>query len=83
MAAAWFMTQHSTARGAASSRSKCRSRRCGQRPVRRFLPRFSDFGPGGTFAPGEVFDLVLPLDQAAEGHRAMDERRAIETLLRV
>lgn len=30
--------------------------------------------------PGRVFDLTLPLDQAAEGYRAMDERRAIETL---
>ena len=31
--------------------------------------------------PGKVFDLTLPLDQAAEGYRAMDERRAIKTLL--
>ena len=35
-----------------------------------------------TIDPGEVFDLTLPLDQAAEGYRAMDERRAIKTLLR-
>jgi threonine dehydrogenase-like Zn-dependent dehydrogenase len=32
---------------------------------------------------GKVFDLTLPLDQVAEGDRAMDERRAIKTLLRV
>ena len=32
--------------------------------------------------PGKVFDLVLPLDRVAEGYRAMDERRAIKTLLR-
>ena len=32
--------------------------------------------------PGQVFDLTLPLDQAAEGYRAMDERRSIKTLLR-
>ncbi len=32
--------------------------------------------------PGKVFDLTLPLEQAAEGYRAMDERRAIKTLLR-
>ncbi len=31
--------------------------------------------------PGKVFDLKLPLDQVAEGYRAMDERRAIKTLL--
>jgi len=29
-----------------------------------------------------VFDLTLPLEQVAEGYRAMDERRAIKTLLR-
>ena len=32
--------------------------------------------------PGKVFDLTLPIDQVAEGYRAMDERRAIKTLLR-
>jgi hypothetical protein len=32
--------------------------------------------------PGEVSDLVLPLARVAEGYRAMDERRAIKTLLR-
>ena len=32
--------------------------------------------------PGKVFDLTLPLHQVAEGYRAMDERRAIKTLLR-
>ena len=31
--------------------------------------------------PGKVFDLTLPLDRAADGYRAMDERRAIKTLL--
>jgi len=31
--------------------------------------------------PGKVFDLTLPLDQVAEGYRAMDERRAIKALL--
>jgi quercetin dioxygenase-like cupin family protein len=31
---------------------------------------------------GRVFDLLLPLEQAAEGYRAMDERRAIKTLFR-
>jgi len=30
---------------------------------------------------GKVFDLRLPLEQVAEGYRAMDERRAIKTLL--
>jgi hypothetical protein len=29
-----------------------------------------------------VHDLELPLNQAAEGYRAMDERRAVKALLR-
>jgi hypothetical protein len=33
--------------------------------------------------PGKVFDLTLPLDEVAEGYRAMDERRAIKPLLTV
>ena len=37
----------------------------------------------GKICPGRVFDLVLPLHEVAEGYRAMDERRAIKTLLRV
>ncbi|MGH3926753.1 MAG: hypothetical protein ACRDTT_28475 [Pseudonocardiaceae bacterium] len=31
--------------------------------------------------PGKVFDLTMPLDDLAEGYRAMDEHRAIKTLL--
>jgi hypothetical protein len=37
----------------------------------------------GRIQPGKVFDLKLPLEQVAEGYRAMDERRAIKTLLTV
>jgi threonine dehydrogenase-like Zn-dependent dehydrogenase len=51
--------------------------------VRRFLPKLIDLVWNGTINPGKVFDLVLPLDQVAEGYRAMDERRAIKSLLRV
>jgi threonine dehydrogenase-like Zn-dependent dehydrogenase len=40
------------------------------------------WGYRGQLNPGKVFDLTLPLDQVTEGHRAMDERRAIKTLLR-
>ncbi|NUO34578.1 MAG: IMP dehydrogenase, partial [Dermatophilaceae bacterium] len=36
----------------------------------------------GRIDPGLVFDLELPLEQVAEGYRAMDERRAIKVLLR-
>ena len=55
----------------------------GPAPVRRFLPRLIDLILNGTIDPGKVFDLALPLDQVAEGYRAMDERRAIKTLLQV
>src|SRR5947209_1906984 len=55
----------------------------GPAPVRRFLPRLIDLILNGTINPGKVFDLTLPLDQVAEGYRAMDERRAIKTLLQV
>jgi threonine dehydrogenase-like Zn-dependent dehydrogenase len=54
----------------------------GPAPVRRFLPDLVDRIWRGTIDPGKVFDLELPLDQVAEGYRAMDERRAIKTLLR-
>ena len=54
----------------------------GPAPVRRYLPRLIDLVFHGTIDPGKVFDLVLPLEQVAEGYRAMDERRAIKTLLR-
>src|SRR5882757_6470489 len=54
----------------------------GPAPVRRFLPKLIDLVRSGNINPGKVFDLTLPLDQVAEGYRAMDERRAIKTLLR-
>ena len=54
----------------------------GPAPVRRFLPKLIDLVCNGKINPGKVFDLTLPLDQVAEGYRAMDERRAIKALLR-
>lgn len=54
----------------------------GPAPVRRFLPHHIELVWRGKINPGKVFDLMLPLDQVAEGYRAMDERRAIKTLLR-
>jgi threonine dehydrogenase-like Zn-dependent dehydrogenase len=54
----------------------------GPAPVRRYLPDLIDRVLSGKINPGKVFDLVLPLNQVAEGYRAMDERRAIKTLLR-
>jgi threonine dehydrogenase-like Zn-dependent dehydrogenase len=54
----------------------------GPAPVRRFLPELIDLIWNRQIDPGKVFDLTLPLEQAAEGYRAMDERRAIKALLR-
>ena len=55
----------------------------GPAPVRRFLPHLMDLVLTRKINPGKVFDLVLPLADVAEGYRAMDERRAIKTMLRV
>jgi threonine dehydrogenase-like Zn-dependent dehydrogenase len=54
----------------------------GPAPARRFLPDLIEMVWSGKINPGKVFDLTLPLSQVAEGYRAMDERRAIKTLLR-
>ncbi|WP_105384968.1 zinc-dependent alcohol dehydrogenase family protein [Neorhizobium alkalisoli] len=55
----------------------------GPAPVRRFLPYLMDLVLTRKINPGKVFDLEVPLADVAEGYRAMDERRAIKTLLRV
>lgn len=54
----------------------------GPAPVRRFLPDLIDLIWNRRIDPGQVFDLELPLDEAAEGYRAMDQRRSIKVLLR-
>ena len=54
----------------------------GPAPVRRFLPELIDLIWNRRIDPGKVFDLELPLEQAAEGYDAMDQRRAIKVLLR-
>jgi threonine dehydrogenase-like Zn-dependent dehydrogenase len=53
----------------------------GPAPVRRFLPHLIDLILRGDLNPGQVFDLTLPLEQVAEGYAAMDQRRAVKTLL--
>jgi threonine dehydrogenase-like Zn-dependent dehydrogenase len=54
----------------------------GPAPVRRFLPELIDLIWTRAIDPGRVFDLDLPLEEAPEAYRAMDERRAIKALLR-
>src|SRR4029450_10647832 len=52
----------------------------GPAPVRRFLPELMDLIADRLIDPGKVFDLELPLDQAAAGYQAMDARQAIKVL---
>ncbi len=54
----------------------------GPAPVRDYLPQLIDLTWNRRIEPGKVFDLTLPLEEVAEGYRAMDERRAIKALLR-
>ena len=53
----------------------------GPAPVRRFLPELIDLIWTRQIDPGKVFDLTLPLDLAADGYQAMDDRTAIKVLL--
>jgi threonine dehydrogenase-like Zn-dependent dehydrogenase len=53
----------------------------GPAPVRRFLPELIRLIWDREIDPGKVFDLTLPIEQAAEGYRAMDERRATKVML--
>ena len=53
----------------------------GPAPVRQYLPELIDLIWNRTIDPGKVFDLTLPLDRAAEGYKAMDDRTAIKVLL--
>jgi threonine dehydrogenase-like Zn-dependent dehydrogenase len=53
----------------------------GPAPVRRFLPDLIQLIWDRTIDPGKVFDLTLPLDEAAKGYRAMDQRSATKVLL--
>jgi threonine dehydrogenase-like Zn-dependent dehydrogenase len=53
----------------------------GPAPVRRFLPELIGLIWDRQIDPGKVFDLQLPLEQAAAGYQAMDQRQAIKVLL--
>ncbi|MBD9232284.1 MAG: IMP dehydrogenase, partial [Rothia mucilaginosa] len=53
----------------------------GPAPVRKYLPTLIDLIYKGEIEPGRVFDLVLPIDEAAKGYEAMDQRTATKVLL--
>lgn len=52
-------------------------------PTRAYIPELLESLVAGRIDPSPVFDLRLPLDRVAEGYAAMDQRRAIKTLLTV
>jgi threonine dehydrogenase-like Zn-dependent dehydrogenase len=54
----------------------------GVAPARAYIDELLPDVLDGTVKPGEVFDQTLPLDQVADGYRAMDERTAVKTLLK-
>ena len=53
----------------------------GPAPVRDYLPDLIERIMTNQINPGKVFDLELPFAEAAEGYRAMDERRATKVML--
>lgn len=55
----------------------------GPAPVRRFLPDLIMRIQADEIHPGKVFTKRIPLDQAADAYKAMDERREIKVLLEV
>lgn len=53
----------------------------GMAPARTYIPELLEDVLNGSINPGRVFDAVMPLEEAPEAYRAMDERRAIKVLL--
>jgi len=53
----------------------------GVAPVRSYIPGLLEDVWSGAIEPGLVFDLTLPLDEVGEAYAAMDERRAIKSML--
>jgi threonine dehydrogenase-like Zn-dependent dehydrogenase len=57
--------------------------RGGVAPVRAHIPQLLDDALEGRINPGRVFDFETNLDGIAEACAAKDERRAIESLIRM
>jgi len=57
--------------------------RGGPAPARIYIPELLDDVLAGTINPGLVFDYETDLDHVADAYSAMDERRAIKSLVRV
>jgi hypothetical protein len=57
--------------------------RGGSAPARAYIPELIDDVLEGRINPGRVFDYETDLDGVGDAYAAMDERRAIKSLLRV
>ena len=57
--------------------------RGGVAPARKYIPELLPAVLEGTINPGRVFDFETDLEHVAEAYAAMDERRAIKSLVRV
>src|SRR2546427_4975567 len=57
--------------------------RGGVAPARTYIPELLDDVLDGHINPGRVFDFETDLDHVAEAYKAMDERRAIKSLIRI
>jgi threonine dehydrogenase-like Zn-dependent dehydrogenase len=57
--------------------------RGGVAPARKYIPELLPDVLGGRIDPGRVFDYETDLEHIAEAYAAMDERRAIKSLVRV
>ncbi|MCL2595275.1 MAG: IMP dehydrogenase, partial [Promicromonosporaceae bacterium] len=54
----------------------------GMASARKYMAELLPHVLEGSITPGDVFDLTLPLTEAAEAYAAMDERRATKVMLR-
>lgn len=57
--------------------------RGGVAPARTYIPELLDDVLKGRINPGRIFDLRTDLDNVKEAYAAMDERRAVKSLLRI
>lgn len=57
--------------------------RGGVAPARKYIPELLPAVLDGTINPGRVFDFETDLEHVAEAYAAMDERRAIKSLVRI
>jgi len=53
----------------------------GMAPARTYIPELLKDVLSGAINPGRVFDVEMPLEEAPQAYKAMDERRAIKVLL--